>query len=106
MSLTLVPLDFVSFEDCGPDPTSTITHWFRQPRVSPLILLTYSLFYCAHRDLIIGIIGNDHDYFKVRNLQLINAAFQDPATALSDETILAVIGMAHYEVQLTQMRLV
>lgn len=62
------------------------------------MLLSYCLLYCAHRDLILGILGNDDQYFKARNLQLINAALENPSTALADETIIAVITMAMYEV--------
>lgn len=62
------------------------------------MLLSYCLLYCAHRDLIVGILGNDDHYFKARNLQLINAALENRSTALADETIIAVVSMAMYEV--------
>jgi hypothetical protein len=62
------------------------------------MLLSYCLLYCAHRDLIGGILGNDDQYFKARNLQMINAALEDRSTALADETIIAVVSMAMYEV--------
>ncbi|KAL5378480.1 hypothetical protein DPSP01_009062 [Paraphaeosphaeria sporulosa] len=65
------------------------------------MLLSYCLLYCAHRDLIVGILGNDDHYFKARNLQLINAALEDRSTALADETIIAVVSMAMYEVCLS-----
>jgi hypothetical protein len=93
--------DFISFTGVAPDSQSTLTHWFRQPLKSPLMLLSYCLLYCAHRDLIGGILGNDDHYFKARNLQLINAALEDRATALADETIIAVVSMAMYEVGLS-----
>ncbi|KAF1980483.1 hypothetical protein BU23DRAFT_562820 [Bimuria novae-zelandiae CBS 107.79] len=88
---------FVSFQGSAPDARSTLTYWFEQPRKSSIILLSYSLFYCAHRDLVHGIVGNDDHYFKARNLQLINAALEDPSTALADETIMTVVAMAMYE---------
>ncbi|KAJ4360289.1 uncharacterized protein N0V89_000850 [Didymosphaeria variabile] len=88
---------FMSFNGTGPESRSTLTHWFEQPLKSPLILLSYSLLYCAHRDLIGGIIGNDDHYFKARNLQFINAALENRTTALADETIMAVVSMAMYE---------
>lgn len=91
--------DFVSFSGIGPTASNRLTHWFKKPYSSSLILLSYSLFYCAHRDLVLGIVGNDDHYFKARHLQLINAALENPETALDDDTIVAVISMAMYEVK-------
>jgi hypothetical protein len=57
-----------------------------------------ALVHCAYRDKASGGTGNDHDYFKARSLQMINKAFDNPDSAVSDENIVAVIYICVYEV--------
>lgn len=75
-----------------------VVYWQRRALVNSKILLSTALFYCAYRDTVRGIASDDHHYYKDRILHLINLALGNPATAVSDDNIAAVISMCMYEV--------
>jgi hypothetical protein len=80
-----------------------VNYWQEQALADHRVLLGASLFYYAYRDSVRGVVSNDYDqeYFKGRNLYLINQAFEDKSTAVSDENIAAVITICTYEVLFT-----
>lgn len=82
----------------GLPATNPVAYWQRQALVNSKILLSTALFYCAYRDTVRGMTGDDHHFFHDRILHLINLALGDPETAVSDDNLAAVISMCMYEV--------
>ncbi|KAF2874015.1 hypothetical protein BDV95DRAFT_565239 [Massariosphaeria phaeospora] len=80
-----------------------VSCWAQTSLLSAKILLSTAHFYCVYRDVVRGVQGQDHHYFKDRTLRLINMSFEDPETAVSDDNIAAVISMSMYEVRHTRM---
>ncbi|KAF2683627.1 hypothetical protein K458DRAFT_367899 [Lentithecium fluviatile CBS 122367] len=83
----------------GLPAANPLHYWQDQALVNPKVLLSTSLFYCAYRDAMRGLVSHDrdHEYFKDRSLYLINRALRNSETIVSDDTIAAVISMCMYE---------
>ncbi|KAF2641834.1 hypothetical protein P280DRAFT_516856 [Massarina eburnea CBS 473.64] len=62
-----------------------------------ILVSAAALLYCAYRDTAKSIPSNDDDYFKDCILGLINKALENPETAVSDDTIAAVLSVCMYE---------
>jgi hypothetical protein len=79
--------------------SSVFGYWFQAALSSQKILFCTSLYYCAIRDVLQSMKGDDHGYFMAQTLQLINSALEDPSTRLAEDTIATVISVCMYEVR-------
>ncbi|KAH7128251.1 hypothetical protein B0J11DRAFT_265622 [Dendryphion nanum] len=72
-------------------------YWSSQPLVSLKILYSSALVYCIYRDVNREQPVDDHPYYKGQVIRMIHEAFKDPATAIDDDNLSAVLCVCMYE---------